>query len=382
MSALPFPTLQITNKWRERGGSRTILNHINRAFGSFTQDVVQIKTQMASSWIFSQCCVQLPWSGGRRNGDREFRDARRLSQSTLAKNSNHGRAKRCKLDWTFDLNDETGLILHKAGKCSLCDDCSAHFDDHHAFTIKRWARIAILPLSRNPRSHGLGLVSNAAFRNPSYRVGKGKGGQGRARARAGKGEGGQGRARARVGKGKGGQGRARARAGKGGQGRGRARAGKGEGGQGQGRARAGKGKGGQGRARARAGKGGQGRGRARVDKGEGRRGRTRARAGKGEGESSRRGGEKMGVRGWGVGKECEGGREEVSEAVRRWGWWCTVGEREREGETGPGGPEGGQRKEGRGSLWKNNSRVWPWTSEIMANATLKVTQSGPPGIDF
>ncbi|KAH9046706.1 hypothetical protein EDB84DRAFT_1435353 [Lactarius hengduanensis] len=43
-----------------------------------------------------------------------------------------GRTKRRKLDWTFDPNDETGLILHKAGKCSLCDDWSAHFYDHHA----------------------------------------------------------------------------------------------------------------------------------------------------------------------------------------------------------------------------------------------------------
>ncbi|KAH9030777.1 hypothetical protein EDB85DRAFT_2146507 [Lactarius pseudohatsudake] len=43
-----------------------------------------------------------------------------------------GRTKWRKLDWTFDPNDETGLILHKAGKCSLCDDWSAHFYDHHA----------------------------------------------------------------------------------------------------------------------------------------------------------------------------------------------------------------------------------------------------------
>ncbi|KAH9009200.1 hypothetical protein EDB83DRAFT_2322810 [Lactarius deliciosus] len=43
-----------------------------------------------------------------------------------------GRTKRRKLDWTFDPNDETGLILHKAGKCSLYDDWSVHFYDHHA----------------------------------------------------------------------------------------------------------------------------------------------------------------------------------------------------------------------------------------------------------
>ncbi|KAH9174014.1 hypothetical protein EDB89DRAFT_1904961 [Lactarius sanguifluus] len=43
-----------------------------------------------------------------------------------------GRTKRRKLDWAFDPNDETGLILHKAGKCSLCDDWSVHFYDHHA----------------------------------------------------------------------------------------------------------------------------------------------------------------------------------------------------------------------------------------------------------
>ncbi|KAH9172089.1 hypothetical protein EDB89DRAFT_1906372 [Lactarius sanguifluus] len=40
--------------------------------------------------------------------------------------------KRRKLDWMFDPNDETGLILHKAGQCSLCDDWSIHFYDHHA----------------------------------------------------------------------------------------------------------------------------------------------------------------------------------------------------------------------------------------------------------
>ncbi|KAH9166193.1 hypothetical protein EDB89DRAFT_1910847 [Lactarius sanguifluus] len=43
-----------------------------------------------------------------------------------------GQTKRRKLDWMFDPNDETGLILHKAGKCSLCDDWSVHFYDHHA----------------------------------------------------------------------------------------------------------------------------------------------------------------------------------------------------------------------------------------------------------
>ncbi|KAI9439158.1 hypothetical protein H4582DRAFT_2075813 [Lactarius indigo] len=43
-----------------------------------------------------------------------------------------GRTKRHKPDWTFDPNDDTGIILHKTGKCSLCDDWSAHFYDHHA----------------------------------------------------------------------------------------------------------------------------------------------------------------------------------------------------------------------------------------------------------
>ncbi|KAI9437478.1 hypothetical protein H4582DRAFT_2057847 [Lactarius indigo] len=42
------------------------------------------------------------------------------------------RTKRRKPDWTFDPNDDTGIILHKTGKCSLCDDWSAHFYDHHA----------------------------------------------------------------------------------------------------------------------------------------------------------------------------------------------------------------------------------------------------------